>query len=117
MAQEKECIFCKIGKKEQKIEVIYESKNFIAVPDINPRTKGHTLIMPKKHYVTLIDLPESLGGELLDTIKKVFEIRSRDGAQGFNIIVNNFPVAGQYVMHSHLHLLPRKKGDGFQVIG
>ena len=120
MAKEKEgkqpsgsenCIFCSIAKKEIKGEIVYESENFVAFPDIHPKTTGHTLIIPKKHYTNLIDLPESLGSELLDTLKKVFEIRARQGAEGFNIVMNNFPAAGQLVMHAHLHLLPRKTND------
>lgn len=106
-----ECIFCKIAKKSIPVEIVYESKNFIAFPDKNPKTRGHTLIIPKKHFVNLVDLPEVLGGELLETIKRVAEIRFKEGMHGFNIIINNGEAAGQAVMHSHVHLIPRKKGE------
>ena len=114
--RKKECVFCKIVA-DPNTKTIYESKNFVAFPDINPLVKGHTLVVPKNHFVTLVDLPESLGSELLDVIKKVFDLSTREGAEGFNVVMNNFPVAGQFVMHAHLHVLPRRKGDGLKVIG
>lgn len=103
------CIFCKIARKEIKTEIVLETKNFIAFPDANPKTKGHTLIIPKKHFVNVIDMPDSLGGELLEAIKKVGEIRFKEGAEGFNLINNCGEVAGQVVMHVHFHLIPRKR--------
>ncbi len=109
--KKQECIFCKIIAKQIPANIIYENEDFIAIPDANPKVEGHTLIIPKKHFVNIIDIPETLGGELLDAIKKVAEIRIKEGAQGFNIIQNNGEVAGQIIMHAHFHLLPRKKGD------
>src|SRR3989338_2887656 len=115
MEKKEECIFCRIARKEIKQEIIEETENFLAFPDANQRTKGHTLIVPKRHFVNLLDMPASLGNELLDVIKKVAEKRLRGGAEGFNIVVNNFPVAGQVVMHAHIHVLPRYKRDDFKV--
>ncbi len=105
-------IFCKIAIKEVNADIIYESENFITIPDIHPRTPGHSIILTKKHYTNLMDMPASLGSEMLDVIKKVFEIRAKEGYEGFNIVANNFPAAGQAVMHAHIHLLPRKASDG-----
>jgi len=110
--EKEECVFCKIARKEVPAEIVYESMNFIAFPDVRPRTEGHTIIIPKKHYVNLMDMPISLGGELLEAVKKIFETRAKEGAEGFNLVVNNFPAAGQFVMHAHVHLLPRKGQDG-----
>ncbi|MEM4230329.1 MAG: HIT domain-containing protein [Candidatus Pacearchaeota archaeon] len=110
--EEKECVFCKIVRKELPAEIVYESQNFVAFPDVRPRVEGHTIIIPKKHYVTLMDMPSSLGGELVDVLKRVFEIKTKQGAEGFNLVMNNFPAAGQFVMHAHIHLLPRKTQDG-----
>lgn len=111
-----DCIFCKFISGEIKVNIIYENDNFIAFPDANPQVKGHTLIIPKKHYVNFLDLPSTLGGELLDAVKAVAEIHFKDkSVEGFNIIQNNFPIAGQIVMHAHFHMLPRRKGDGFKI--
>jgi len=113
--KKEECIFCKIARREIKQEIIEETDNFMAFPDANPRTKGHTLVIPKRHFVNLLDMPASLGNELLDVVKKIADKRIREGAEGFNIVVNNFPVAGQVVMHAHVHILPRYKRDDFKV--
>lgn len=106
-----ECIFCKIARKEIPCEIVYESKNFLAFPDKNPVAKGHTLIIPKKHFTNLIEMPDTLGGELVEVIKKVAEIRFKQGAEGFNLIMNTGEAAGQVVMHVHIHLVPRRKGE------
>jgi histidine triad (HIT) family protein len=111
----KDCIFCKIARKEIPVNVIYESENFIAFPDANPKVEGHTLIIPKNHYENLIDFPSFEAGELFDVIKSVAEIKIKDGAEGFNILQNNFSAAGQVVMHTHVHLLPRKNNDNFNL--
>jgi histidine triad (HIT) family protein len=116
MADYKEdCVFCKISKKEISVEFIYENDNFFAMPDKNPVVPGHTLIIPKKHFENVMDMPASLGRELIDAVKAVAEIRIKEGAEGFNLIQNNFEPAGQVVMHAHFHVLPRKKDDGFKL--
>ncbi len=110
---EKSCIFCKFVKGEISCEKIYENDNFFSVLDVNPKVKGHSLIIPKKHFKTCLDLPSSLGIELLDCIKKTSLKLIKDfNADGFNIINNNFKSAGQVVNHFHFHILPRKDGDG-----
>ena len=113
---EKECIFCKIARGEVlKEKFLYENDDFVVFPDANPKVPGHTLVVPKKHCVNLMDMPETLGSEMMDAIKNAFEIRAKEGADGFNLVSNNFPSAGQLVMHAHLHILPRKKGDGWHL--
>lgn len=109
------CIFCKIVKGEIKQDFEEESENFVAFLDVNPQTPGHTLIVPKKHFTNILDLPSDLGKELLEIIKKVANKRLKEGADGFNVTMNNFPAAQQLVMHSHVHILPRKKGDNIKL--
>ncbi len=114
---EKDCIFCKIAKKEAKSEIISESNNFIAFRDVNPKVEGHTLVIPKKHFVTLLDIPNNLGSEMLEFTKEVsFGLMEKKLGDGFNIVMNNLEVAGQVVGHAHLHILPRNEGDGLKVI-
>src|SRR4030042_4585054 len=111
-----ECIFCKIAKGGVPREKIYENDNFFSVPDIKPIVPGHTLVIPKKHFETILDLPSSLGPELLDCIKKTsLKLIEEYKAEGFNLITNNFEAAGQVVKHVHFHIIPRKKGDGLKV--
>ncbi|MBU1136025.1 MAG: HIT family protein [Nanoarchaeota archaeon] len=117
MIKQDECIFCKIAKKEIPVEVIFETENFICFPDADPVVKGHSLIITKKHFMNIMELPSDLGKELINVIKKLGEIKLKECFSGFNLIMNNFPEAGQIVMHAHIHLLPRKKGDGVKVLG
>ena len=107
-----ECIFCNIAKGEIPAKKIYENDNFFSIPDANPQAEGHTLVISKKHFETTLDMPNSLGTELLDCIKKTaMKLIEKYKAEGFNIVNNNFEVAGQIVKHAHYHILPRKKGD------
>lgn len=106
-----DCIFCKISKGEIPSEKIYENDNFFSIPDANQKVEGHGLIISKKHFETALDLPASLGMELLDCVKKTaLKIMDEEKAEGFNLVQNNFESAGQVVKHFHLHILPRKKG-------
>ena len=115
--QSDNCIFCKIAKGEIKTEKIKESNNFIAILDTHPKTPGHTLIIPKKHFVTLLDIPNNLSEELLTFTKQVAsKILDNKKGDGFNILMNNLQCAGQVVMHAHMHIIPRKEGDGIKTI-
>ena len=109
-----DCIFCKIAKGEISTEdFIYENDNFFSVLDVNPEIEGHALVISKKHFETILDMPDSLGSELLDCIKKTaIKLMEKYNAEGFNVTNNNFEVAGQVVKHVHFHVLPRKNGDG-----
>ena len=109
-----DCIFCKIVNKEIPVKMIYENDNFIVFPDVAPQIKGHSLIISKKHFVNSLDMPASLGQELISVIKSVFDLKVKEdkSIEGFNLVQNNFAVAGQIVMHAHWHLLPRRKNDG-----
>jgi len=111
-----DCIFCKIVNGEVPSEKVYEDENFLAIKDVNPKVEGHTLLIPKKHFKIMLDMPSSLGNEMLDTVKKVaLKLMDEEKAEGFNLIMNNYEVAGQIVPHAHVHILPRKKDDGFKV--
>ncbi len=109
----KDCIFCKIIKNEIPSTKVYESDNFIGILDINPISFGHTLVIPKKHYETIIDMPISLGSELVDSIKSIaMNLIAENKAEGFNVMQSNQKVAQQEVPHLHFHIIPRKKNDG-----
>jgi len=111
------CIFCKIAQGKIKAEKIAESNNFLAFLDANQKTKGHTLIISKKHFVTLLDIPNNLGEELLTFTKQIAsKILDNKQGDGFNILMNNLEPAGQVVKHVHIHILPRKENDGLKII-
>ena len=113
MSEDKNCVFCKIARGEVKADIVLEGDNFVAFRTINPRTAGHTLVISKRHFVTLLDIPNKLGNEMLEFTKKVASKLMDDKyGDGFNLVMNNLEVAGQVVMHAHVHVLPRKEGDG-----
>jgi len=111
-----DCIFCRIAKGKIPAEKIIESENFFVIRDIHPKVEGHSLVIPKEHYSTLLDIPDSLLGEFLETAREAaLRLNGETKAEGFNLIMNNKKAAGQIIPHAHLHVLPRKKGDGFSV--
>ena len=113
--KDKNCIFCKIAKGEIKSDVIVKTNNFIAFLDAHPKAEGHTLIVPKRHFVTLLDIPDNLASEMLNLTKKVAsDLLDEKKGNGFNIVMNNLECAGQIVKHVHLHVIPRKEGDGLK---
>jgi histidine triad (HIT) family protein len=113
----KDCIFCKIAQGKIPTKRVKESNNFIAILDANPRTKGHTLIIPKKHFVTLLDIKNNLGDEMLKFTKEVAsDLLEKKLGDGFNVLMNNLEPAGQVVKHAHIHVIPRKESDGLKII-
>jgi histidine triad (HIT) family protein len=117
MTENQDCIFCKIAKGEIPVEKVMESNNFFAIRNANPKTKGHTLVIPKKHFVTLLDIPNTLGAELIKLLKDVAsDLMDKKLGDGFNILQNNLKVAGQVVMHAHFHIIPRKEDDKLDII-
>lgn len=107
-----DCVFCKISSGKIPSKRVYENDNFFSVPDINPVTGGHCLVISKKHFKTCLDIPIGLGQELIDCIKNTsIKLMKENNSGGFNVINNNFPPAGQVVEHVHFHIIPRKKGD------
>ena len=113
----KDCIFCKIAAGEIPAPKIYENGSFFSIPDKNPKTKGHSLVISKKHFETVLDLNSTLGSELIDCIKgTIMKLMKAENFDGFNVINNNFEAAGQIVKHFHVHIIPRIKDDGLEII-
>ncbi|MBN2141940.1 HIT family protein [Candidatus Woesearchaeota archaeon] len=108
-----DCIFCKIVKGEIPSQKIYENKDFFAFLDIKPINKGHALIVPKVHCENILDFPKAEETDFIETIKVVAKaLVKATGADGFNVGMNNGEAAGQVVLHAHMHIIPRFKGDG-----
>jgi len=112
-AVNQDCIFCKIIAGEIPSAKIYDHGGIYAFLDIAPVNKGHALVVPKKHYATLFDVPPDLGRELTTALQVVGRaVMTATGAAGLNVGMNNFEAAGQLVHHAHFHLIPRHAGDG-----
>ena len=111
-----DCVFCKIVKGEIPATKVYEDDSIISFLDIYPANKGHTLVVTKEHFETLLDLPDELLAKLTDVTKKVAEGVVRGlRTDGFNILMNNKKVSGQLVPHTHFHIIPRFEGDGINL--
>lgn len=103
-----QCIFCKIINNEIPSYKIYEDENVLAFLDISQVTKGHTLVIPKKHAVNIFDVDAVSMNNVYQSVQKLAkEIVEKLGAKGVNIINNNEEIAGQTVFHYHVHIIPR----------
>ena len=112
------CLFCDIVAGKIPSYTIYENDDILAFLDISQTTKGHTLVIPKKHYDSLLDCPTDEAIRLMTVISELSKtlVTSLE-AKGINVLSNAGEIAGQTVSHLHFHLLPRySKKDGFQTI-
>ena len=107
-----DCIFCKLANGVFPTNFIYEDEDFKVILDANPATKGHSLILPKKHFKNLLDADEEILKKALPLAKKLsnklIEVLKCDGV---NVLQNNNKAAGQVVFHLHVHLIPRYKDE------
>ena len=111
-----DCIFCKIAKGEIPHNKVYEDDHTVAFLDISPATPkgGHILVIPKKHYELITDVPDKELNSIISIIKKLSAVLLKL-YPGLNIIQNNKKVAGQAVPHTHFHLIPRYEGDNIKI--
>lgn len=111
-----DCIFCKIANGEIPSATLYEDEDFRVILDVNPASKGHALILPKKHADNLYALPEEAAAKVLVLAKNVAKKMEKAlDCDGLNLVQNNGEIAGQTVFHFHMHLIPRYKGDNVKV--
>ena len=102
-----DCLFCKIEKGDIPAEKVYDDDKVFAIKDVNPQAPVHLLIMPKKHFSTILELEEK-DHELIGTIFTVANRLAKDNGldkSGFRVVVNCGAEAGQSVFHIHYHLL------------
>jgi len=113
MATRVECLFCGIVAGDVPATVVLDDEHVVAFLDVRPVFKGHVLVVPRPHHVTLPDLPVALAGPLLVAAQRVARaVVDGLGAQGSFVAVNN--VVSQSVPHLHVHVVPRTKGDGLR---
>lgn len=104
------CLFC--DKENQKFQLILGSDFAVARYDEFPVSRGHALIIPRKHVVSFFDLKNEEVIELFSLMKKAKEIIQKEySPDGFNIGINDGEAAGRTIHHLHIHLIPRYKGD------
>lgn len=108
-----DCAFCRIATGETRADVVLTTDDVVAFLDHRPVFKGHTLLVPRRHVVTLPDLPAALRDPFLAAGQRLAAAMVEGlGAQGSFVAVNN--VVSQSVAHLHLHVVPRTKGDGLR---
>ena len=110
------CVFCKIASGEFSSHKIYEDEKVLAILDLSQATKGHTLVIPKKHYENIFDLDEETSKHLFNVVRKISKHYKETDKNivGINLLNNNGPKAGQTVMHYHMHILPRYENDDLE---
>lgn len=112
-----DCIFCAIVADDVPSSRVYEDERVIAFMDIRPATPGHVLVVPKAHAADLGEL-DPIDAERMMTVAQAIARGLRKStipSDGINLFLSDGEVAGQEVLHSHLHVVPRTPGDGFVV--
>lgn len=106
------CVFCRIASKKEPASIISEDKDALAFMDIRPVNRGHALVIPKKHYKDLLEMPPEEAGRLFKHVQKVaLKVKRMTGADGISIIQSNGKAAMQDVFHMHVHVIPRFSAD------
>ncbi len=109
------CIFCKIVKGEISSETIYEDKKCLGFLNINPNNTGQALLIPKIHAENYFETPDDILKHLAVKTKVLGNIiKNVVNAEGVNIIVNSGKASGQAIFHTHIHIIPRYKRDGYK---
>ena len=108
-----QCLFCGIVAGKIPAKKVYEDDHSFGFLDINPRNPGHTLVIPKKHFETILDMPEKDAGRLFESVQKVAAmVKAGTNSQGISIGQSNGQAAGQVVRHVHFHVIPRFMNEG-----
>lgn len=111
-----DCIFCKIIKGEIPSYKIYEDEKVYVFLDIHPWSRGHCLVLPKKHTRDILETDTETLTDVILTVQKISAlVKEKLGAAGINILQNNNRIAGQEVDHIHFHIIPRYKDGSLQI--
>lgn len=115
--KENNCIFCKIAEHKIPANIVYEDDDVMAFLDINQITKGHTLVIPKKHFDNFLSTPTETLNKVTKVAQRIGQILIEEfGAKGVNVLTNCYEAAGQSVKHFHVHVIPRYlAADGFTI--
>jgi len=111
------CIFCKIAKGEAPAWKVYEDEHTFAFLDIFPAAEFHTLVIPKAHYVNVLDIPGKAFSQVMATVKKVVDLyREKLGLENLQLMHSAGREGQQDVFHLHVHIVPRHAGDGQNIV-
>ena len=116
MIDKKLCTFCNLIQGAAEVSLCHEDSDAIAFMDIQPVNNGHVLVVPREHYESLLDVPEDLGIHLFRlTMQLSNAVRRVSGCEDLNIVVSSGEAAGQDEPHFHVHIIPRRANDGFDI--
>lgn len=108
-----DCLFCDIASKKIPAEIVYEDENVVGFLDINPRAPGHTVIIPKVHSESILDMKMEAVAPVFGAVKiMTVKLERALAPDGFTIGINHGKSAGQAVSHLHVHIIPRWVNDG-----
>lgn len=112
MSFDDSCIFCRIVHKQAPASIIYENKTVLSFLDIRPLNIGHTLVIPKSHYIDIFDIPEKELAKIYKISKQIsIAVKKATNADGISLIQQNGKAAGQDIFHLHVHVIPRFEGQ------
>lgn len=110
------CVFCRIIAGEEMVSIVHEDDRAIAFMDIQPASPGHVLVAPRDHHADLFAVPQELAAHCLKVAKMLAPgIRKATGAAALNLFSANGVAGGQDVPHFHLHLIPVREGEEFDL--
>jgi histidine triad (HIT) family protein len=115
-AAKQSCPFCDLIHGAGEVSMCFEDAEVVAFMDIQPVNAGHVLVVPRAHFESLEDIPPSLASHLFQiAMQHAPIVKQVAGAAGLNIVVNSGAAAGQDVFHYHVHVIPRRPQDGFDI--
>ena len=109
-----DCLFCRIIAGEEPCAQVYADDLCVAFMDIYPLGEGHVLLVPRQHVVQLEELDAGTRSHLYTVLDRLLAAQRRAGfgVEGTHFLVNDGKAANQHIPHAHMHLIPRRKGDG-----
>ena len=111
------CLFCAISAGKVPAHVVFEDDRTVAFLDIHPSAPGHTLIIPRTHAARIEDLSAEDAAALFAALHRLTKpIREAVGAEAATVGINDGPGSGQEIPHVHIHVIPRRRGDGGGII-
>ena len=111
-----DCIFCKIVAGELPATIVDQDDRTVAFMDISPATRGHALVVPRRHWHNLLEIaPDDLRATVLAAQRLAARVVERLGADGVNLLNSCGPAAWQTVLHFHVHVIPRYDDDPLQL--
>jgi histidine triad (HIT) family protein len=106
------CPFCSIAAGKTLASTVYEDDTVLAFMDMNPANVGHTLVVPREHWENIYEIPEKVLVDIIVVVKRISSaVKKTVNAEGISILQLNGRAAGQSVMHFHVHIIPRFRGD------